>query len=68
MLKLKSHVGSDGILKINMPIGTTNVDCDITITIQPSSKHDDWLQFIDETYGSLQDDEFERLPQGEFEH
>ncbi len=66
-LKMTAHVGSDGILSIDLPIGVTNVDCEITITVQPKMTHEEWVGFIDATAGSLADDPIERLPQGEHE-
>jgi hypothetical protein len=67
MLKVKAHVGHDGILNLSLPVGVNDVDCDVTISVRPSLNREEWLQFINETYGSLEDDELERLPQGTLE-
>ena len=67
MFKFKAHVGNDGILNFSVPVGVMDIDCNITIEVQPKSNKADWLQFIEDTYGSLEDDELERLPQGELE-
>ena len=66
-LKLKAHIGSDGILRLDVPVGITNVDCDVVVTIPTSMPPDEWQRFIDKTAGSLEDDPIERLPQGEYE-
>ena len=66
-LTVKAHVGNDGVLHVALPIGATDVDCEVTITYQPSISHEAWLHFLEETYGSLSDDPIERLPQGELE-
>jgi hypothetical protein len=67
-LKLKAHVGDDGILHLAAPVGATNIDCEVTVTYELSMSQEEWLRFLDETYGSLADDPIERLPQGEVEH
>ncbi|MBL8163661.1 MAG: hypothetical protein JNJ61_16870 [Anaerolineae bacterium] len=65
--RIKTHVGSDGILKFELPIGTANVDCEVVINIQPNMSREEWLAFIEETAGSLADDPIQRWPQGEHE-
>jgi hypothetical protein len=64
-IRLNTHVGHDGILKLELPLGVKDVDCEVTITLQPPLSKEEWLRFIDETAGSLADDPIERLPQGE---
>lgn len=61
-IKLMTRVGSDGVLKLEMPIGVRNVDCDVVIvyTIQPKDGPKDWEVFVNSTYGSLADDPIER--------
>ena len=66
-LKLKAHIGSDGILRLAVPVGITDVDCDVVVTIPPHMTAAEWNQFVDRTAGSLADDPIERLPQGEYE-
>ncbi len=68
VVKMKAHVGLDGILNISVPVGVTDIDCNITIEVQSKFSQEEWLQFIEETFGSLEEDELERLPQGIFEH
>jgi hypothetical protein len=61
-IKLQTHIGADGILKVEMPIGARDVDCDVVIvyTIQDRNEREDWAAFIEATYGSLADDPIER--------
>ncbi len=66
-IKLKTHVGSDGILKLEVPVGIYDSDCEVVVVVQPSASQQEWLAFIEETAGSLADDPIERLPQGEHE-
>lgn len=64
--KFKTHVGSDGILKLEVPVGIRDADCEVVIvfTEQPKTTKDDWAAFIEATYGSLADDPIERGDQG----
>ncbi len=32
-IKLTQHVGSDGVLRLELLIGTVDVDCEVVITI-----------------------------------
>jgi hypothetical protein len=66
-IKVRTHVGSDGILKLELPVGASNVDCEVVVTVQPKMTRMEWVAFIEATYGSLADDPIERLPQGEYE-
>jgi hypothetical protein len=63
-IKLKSHVGSDGILQVHLP-EMRNSDVELVIVYQSSapesSKAVDFSQF----YGCIQDETFVRHPQPE---
>lgn len=65
--KIKSHAGSDKLLKLEIPVELSDVDYDITVLLQPRMTREEWLAFIEETAGSLADDPIEREPQGEYE-
>lgn len=62
-IKLKSHIGSDGILKIHLPdIQDTEIEVIIVYqTSQPKGTETPLSQF----YGCIQDDTFIRHPQHE---
>jgi hypothetical protein len=66
-LKLKAHVGHDGILRLDVPVGVADVDCEIVVTVPSTMTAEEWNQFVDRTAGSLAHDPIERLPQGEYE-
>jgi hypothetical protein len=73
-IKVRGHVGDDGILKLEVPFGAVNQDVEAVIVVQvmkkPSIETDANgypIGFFEETYGSLADDPIERPPQGEFE-
>src|SRR6266851_3062422 len=34
-IKLRSHVGADGILKLEVPVGVTNTDLDVVVNVEP---------------------------------
>lgn len=64
-IRLKTHIGSDGVLKLEMPVGVTDVDAEVVVvyTIQPIPTAEDWETFVNETYGILADDPIERPPE-----
>lgn len=72
-IKLQAHVGSDGILKLEVPVDVTDEDVEIIVTIKPIHKMESTddlgypLGYFEETYGAFADDPLERPPQGEYE-
>jgi hypothetical protein len=71
-IELKSRVGPDGVLALNVPVGTQDANREVIVTVRPSPTppkmtRDEWLQFIKETAGAWQGEPFERPDQGEFE-
>lgn len=69
-IKMKSRVGLDGVLRLNVPIGKAEADREVELTIEaaaPASETEaDYLEFLRRTAGAWQGD-FERLPQGKYE-
>jgi len=33
--KLRSHIGSDGMLHLQIPVGVTDSEVDVTVTVKP---------------------------------
>jgi len=67
-ITIQTHVGKDKILKVEMPVEIPDVDYEVTIRALPKEmSRDEWVAFVNETYGSLADDPIERGPQGEYE-
>lgn len=66
-IKLKAHIGHDGILQLDVPMGVKDVDCEVIVTVPPHMTAEEWNNFIDRTANSLADDPIERLPQGDYE-
>ena len=68
---LRSHVGSDGILKLQVPVGLKDTDLEVMVIVQsletPKTKTPEtvgWPSgFFEQTFGSIPD--LERFPQGE---
>jgi hypothetical protein len=60
-IKVKTHVGSDGILKLELPVGFPNTELEVVVVVQSapaqSNQFDraEWLAFIESTAGSLAD-------------
>lgn len=72
---IRSHVGSDGMLNLQIPVEMKDVDVEVVVVVQQMNGHLvtetdalGWpLGFFEETFGSLKDDPLERPPQGDFE-
>ena len=69
-MSVKSRVGTDGVLQVNIPIGAAEAGRDVQITIEPdnapSKTQQEYWDFLDSTAGAWQGD-FERPDQGQFE-
>jgi hypothetical protein len=68
-----SRVGPDGVLTLSVPIGLTEANREVEVTITPAkpsvltpSEREEWDQFVRETAGAWQG-ELARPEQGEYE-
>jgi len=61
-VKLRTYIGSDGLLKLEMPVGVTNVDADVVIvySVQQQTDQEEWAAFVNRMYGIQADDPIER--------
>lgn len=71
-VKFITHVGQDGILKLELPVDVTNSDLEVTLTLvtieHQLTDRNGWpLGYFDSTYGSLAHNPIERGEQGQFE-
>jgi hypothetical protein len=77
-LKLQAHVGADGVLRLELPIGLSNTDVEVLIVLQPmqpttimsptETEKLGWPPgFFEQTYGSLRDELLMREPHGDYE-
>lgn len=63
--KLRTHVGSDGVLRLDVPAEMINRDVDVVVVMQAVGERAvdalGWpVGFFDRTYGALADDPLER--------
>lgn len=72
-IHLRSRSGPDGTLTLKVPTDSANAELDVLVTVSPAAAPGipqtdaDWLRFVKSTAGSIQDPDFVRPPQGEFE-
>ena len=65
-ITVRSHVGRDGILHLAVPVAMTEMDLDVTVTVQPATLPEElgWPQgVLQQTAGTIPD--LERPPQSE---
>jgi len=75
-IELTSHVGGDGILRLEVPVDVRNQDLDVLVVVNPVAQqarertgHDRWPPgFFELTAGAFRDEPLERGDQGEYEH
>ena len=72
--ELKSRVGPDGMLTLQVPVGKEDANREVVVTVQPVGEprdatfdREEWKRFVAETAGSIQDPTFIRHEQGELE-
>ena len=69
---LRTHVGGDGVLRVEIPTDLSDTDVEVVIVFQPvktttEKVHPSWPEgFFEKTVGSIPDFP-ERAPQGEYE-
>lgn len=67
---IKSQIGTDGVLHLDIPMGMSEAGRQVQITIEPDAialkAQQDHRDFLDATAGAWQGD-FERPEQGEYE-
>ena len=69
-ITLHSHVGEDGILHLDIPVGLTDAELEVTVTVQPVSTPEGkgWPPgFFEQTFGCLKDDPLVIDSEGVFE-
>lgn len=70
-LIVQSRVDSDGVLRVNVPLGIADADREMRVTIEPivppiTEERAKYLAWLDDIAGQWRGP-FERLPQGQFE-
>jgi hypothetical protein len=73
-VKLRSHVGKDGILKLEIPLNLVDTDLEIMVVFQPVTstapgpEDSGWpANFFEQTYGSFRTEPLIRESEGEYE-
>jgi hypothetical protein len=70
-IEVTSTVGGDGVLRLNLPLSSTEAGRNVRVTVEPvtppTMSVEEWHAFIDRTAGSISDPEFRRREQGEYE-
>lgn len=75
-ITLRSHVGEDGILQLQVPVSLTNVDLEVMVIVQPlkkaesanTRKSQSWPPgFFERTAGAWQGEPLTRGEQGLYE-
>jgi hypothetical protein len=79
-MTLRSRVGRDGILRLEVPVGLADADTEVMVIVQPLNPPADkapedrspealgWPPgFFEQTFGCLRDELLVREPQGEYE-
>jgi hypothetical protein len=74
-IKLNSHVGSDGILHLDVPVDIKNAELEVVITVkninstQENARKSEWSPgFFEKTAGAWEGEPLERESQGEYEN
>jgi hypothetical protein len=63
-ITLKSHIGSDGLLKVHLP-DIRDTDIEVVIVYQTTLSKGVETASLSQFYGCIQDDSFIRHPQNE---
>lgn len=70
-IRLSERTGKDGSLSLVIPLGDPEREYNVVVVVEPKSgptplHEQDWPPvYFDRTYGSIEDETFERPPQGE---
>lgn len=74
-IKVNSHVGSDGILHLDLPVNVKNAELEVVVTVEnvnynpKKSEKLDWSpEFFVKTAGAWQGNTLEREAQGEYDN
>ena len=69
-ISVRSRVDADGVLRVVVPVGATDADREVQITIEPApdavTVRADYAAWLHSVIGQWRG-EFEKMPQGDFE-
>lgn len=70
-IRVLEKTGKDGMLSLRIPLGKPEAEYDVLVVLQPRTaattpEEGGWPQgYFEKTFGSIDDETFERPPQGE---
>lgn len=64
-IRMRSRIGKNGLLQIQLPESTEGTELDIILVYEPASPQIDGAKLSDRFYGCIQDETFVRHPQPE---
>ena len=68
---MTSRVGDDGVLRLAVPLGASDANRDVQVTIQPANPptmtQQEWSEWVTSMAGSIADPTFKRHEQGAYE-
>ena len=70
IITVRSRVGSDGVLHLDIPSNYTEADLDVTVTVRPVENNDEanWPSgFFDTVIGAWKGEPFVREPERSYE-
>jgi hypothetical protein len=68
ILDLRQKTDSNGHLRLDLPVGNANAECDVVVVVEPSVAPAEWLPgFWDQLSHGWEGEPLTRPPQGEFE-
>lgn len=69
-ITVHSHVGEDGILHLEVPVGMRDIDLEVTVTVQAVEPEENTSEalgwppgFFEETFGAWEEETLTRVPQ-----
>ena len=70
-MTIRSRVDADGVLRVNVPVGASEGNREVEVTIEPLEhakiSQAEWAEFVRSTAGSITDPTFVRHEQGDYE-
>jgi hypothetical protein len=67
-IKIRSHVGADGILHLDIPVEMADTEIEVTLTIEKVAPKKGWMPgFFEEVIGGWVGEPLSRPEQGEYE-
>jgi hypothetical protein len=67
-LHFRQKTGPNGQLRLDIPVGQADAECDVVVVVEPSTAPVEWLPgFWEQLSRGWQGEPLTRPPQGEFE-